>query len=317
MRYAGIPASTQLRKVSTRSAGHAPSHGIEPSSSRLRIACALSATSSRSHRSKRDTESIVPRSLSRNSGFTSRSKLNPFCSLFDSTLPCYPARRGANLRLLDLAGVECTSTRGESGSESSACLPTTRRADLPSVMRYWPEAHVAQAGGARGAPSRRSLSRSGPICLGHVVYPDARTAKQNDEGSSDRPDCDRRPFLLRLSHAPYLSSTRCLRTKTQAGANHSDGPRHYPVSAYPPVSADRTPVRRNTCPVSGRTDRHVTASTALRSKPGVTTARVFVVSSKPINALKISRLSVRCQAAPRCCDTASKLVGVPAGPVQS
>ena len=317
MRYAGIPASTQLRKVSTRSAGHAPSHGIEPSSSRLRIACALSATSSRSHRSKRDTESIVPRSLSRNSGFTSRSKLNPFCSLFDSTLPCYPARRGANLRLLDLAGVECTSTRGESGSESSACLPTTRHAD-PGVR------DALLAGGSCGASGRGEGCTLPPQPVqvrshlpGARCLPDARTAKQNDEGSSDRPDCDRRPFLLRLSHASYLSSTQCIRTKTQAGANHSDGPRRYPVSAYPPVSADRTPVRRNTCPVSGRTDRHVTASTALRSKPGVTTARVFVVSSKPINALKISRLSVRCQAAPRCCDTASKLVGVPAGPVQS
>jgi len=154
------------------------------------------------------------------------------------------------------------------------------------------------AGGSCGASGRgegctlppQPVQVSSRNCLGHVVYPDAHTAKQNDEGSSDRPDCDRRPFLLRLSHAPYLSSTRCLRTKTQAGANHSDGPRHYPVSAYPPVSADRTPVRRNTCPVSGRTDRHVTASTALRSKPGVTTTRVFAVSSNPISTLKICRL---------------------------
>ena len=44
---------------------------------------------------------------------------------------------------------------------------------------------------------------------------------------------------------------------------------------------------------------------------------VFAVSSNPISPTKICRLSVRCQALPRCCDSASKLVGVPAGPVQS
>ena len=78
----------------------------------------------------------------------------------------------------------------------------------------------------------------------------------------------------------------------------------------------RTPVTRNTCPLTP-TDRHVTAGTALPSKPGVRMTRVFVVSSNPIKPTKICRLFVRCQAAPRCCDSASKLDGVPAGPVQS
>lgn len=38
--YAGLPASIHWRKTATRSAGHAPSHGIVPASSRPRIASA-------------------------------------------------------------------------------------------------------------------------------------------------------------------------------------------------------------------------------------------------------------------------------------
>lgn len=43
------------------------------------------------------------------------------------------------------------------------------------------------------------------------------------------------------------------------------------ATSYPTAAGVRTPVRRNTCPLSGRTDRHVTAGTALTLKPGVTT----------------------------------------------
>ena len=72
-RYAGAPCATHCRKTPTRSAGHEPSQGIVPSSSRARIAEACSLTSSCDQRSKCDN--IEVRSLSRKSGLMSTAKL--------------------------------------------------------------------------------------------------------------------------------------------------------------------------------------------------------------------------------------------------
>jgi hypothetical protein len=73
--YAGLPASIQRRKTATRSAGHAPSHGIVPASRRCRMASACVETSSRDQRSK--LKRIESRSRSRNRGALRRKARDP------------------------------------------------------------------------------------------------------------------------------------------------------------------------------------------------------------------------------------------------
>jgi len=137
--YAGIPASSHRRKRPTCSSGQAWLHGIEPFSSRSRMVCECSATSSRAQRSNLATPSIAPRSLSL-SGWTQwplRRRGDP-----RERWPSHAAPIGEvgspHVKLIDgtVRPSERSATRS-SVAESTGVRERHRRACLPPGELSW------------------------------------------------------------------------------------------------------------------------------------------------------------------------------------